>query len=86
MDLKKYRADFLRKIRNFIEYIMILLIILECNSAFRAITERPEKVYYTQILILIIGFILTFVLICENPKSILVIYDSCVLLCFVFTF
>lgn len=86
MDLKKVRKNLGIMGQPVIEYFLMLFVILECNSAYRCVSDRNAVVYNLQTKAIVFGLILLVLLIQKDRNNKKALFDSAVSLCGIFVF
>ena len=78
--------NWLKKLRILIEYIFVLVVLLECNSAYRCISDRIDITYKLQQISIVCSVLLIAILLIEKRKFIDVFFECSILLCGIFAF
>ena len=84
--MKKFEKQALLIFRITLEYIFMFLIVLECNSAYRCISERVDIIYKLQQGAIIVGVMLVFVFILSDPTVLLDVMRAVKLLSMIYIF
>ena len=84
--LKKLGRIWPRTIRYFCEYMLILLVVLECNSTYRCVFGRPNLPYELKVSSLVFGALLLFALLWEDKRRCKYVFESSILICAILLF
>lgn len=73
-------------VRQTCEYMLVLLVILECNSVYRCVWGRTDSVYYLETFALSFGTVLLLTLLWEDKHRWKYVFQSSILLCSIMLF